>query len=198
VGQRIRRELPDQEQAGWRGWLRWNRVALAGAAAALLVAAVVAGRAWPRPGSARTAADAANAAAATAGGAGLDASDRVRLAAIGDHLEQSERVLLDVVNAEGSPIDVSAQQIWAAALIDSNRLYRDAAARAGDADVANLLDDLERGLLDIVHGPSKLTAAQLDETLVRLDAATLLFKVRVLSDELHERELAPVKRPKTI
>jgi hypothetical protein len=196
VWQRIRYELPDQEHVGWLAWLRWNRVALAGAAAALLVAAFGAGRAWPRPDGARPAAS--DAAATGVGVTGLDPSGRVRLAAIGDHLEQSERVLLDVVNAQGSPVDVSAQQIWAAALVDSNRFYRDAAASAGDADVANLLDDLERSLLDIVHGPSKLTPAQLDETLVRLDAATLLFKVRVLSDELHERELAPVKPPKTI
>jgi len=107
-------------------------------------------------------------------------------------------VLLDVVNAEGSPVDVSSQQVWAATLVDSNRFYRDAATRAGDEEVASLLDDLERSLLDLVHGPSRLTPAELDEALVRLDAATLLFKVRVLSDELHEREIAPARIRKTL
>ena len=35
------------------------------------------------------------------------ADERVRLAAIGDHLEQSERVLLELLNADGVRIDVS-------------------------------------------------------------------------------------------
>ena len=200
VWQRIRYELPDQEHRGWREWLPWNRVVLAGAAAAMLVASFAMGRGWPRINGARPAAPDATvrAAAASAGNSGLDPSGRVRLAAIGDHLEQTERVLLDVVNAEGSPVDVSSQQVWAATLVDSNRFYRDAATRAGDEEVASLLDDLERSLLDLVHGPSRLTPAELDEALVRLDAATLLFKVRVLSDELHEREIAPARIRKTL
>ena len=190
VWQRIRHQLPDQEHVGWFAWMNWHRTALAAAAAALIIVAA-AGRAWTtrRPAAATRVAAAVETTPA-------DVSERVRLAAIGDHLEQSERVLLDVTNAQGASIDVSSEQAWAASLIDANRLYRDAALHAGDDDVASLLDELERGLLDLVHGPSKLTAAELQRSLVRLDAATLLFKIRVLSDELRERELAPAK-PRT-
>ena len=190
VWQRIRQQLPEQEHVGWFAWMNWHRSALAVAAAALIIVAG-AGRAWTtrRPAAVAPAAVAADTTPA-------DVSERVRLAALGDHLDQSERVLLDVTNAQGKSIDVSAEQAWAASLIDANRLYRDAARHAGDDDVASLLDELERGLLDIVHGPSKLTAAELQRSLVRLDAATLLFKIRVLSDELRERELAPAK-PRT-
>src|SRR5206468_11884464 len=120
------------------------------------------------------------------------ADDRVRLAAIGDHLERSERVLLDLMNAQGDRVDLSDQQVWSAELIDSNRLYRDAATQAGDLTIANVLDDLERSLLDVVHGPSTVTPAQLDDVRTRMDAAALLFKVRILADELHEREAVPV------
>jgi hypothetical protein len=198
IWQRISRELPERERVGGLAWLHWHRTSLAAAAALLLVVSLAGARLWP---GVRTASPAASAGGAVADAPSADArpgdaSSRVRLAAIGDHLEQSERVLLDVVNAEGASIDVSQQQAWAAALVDSNRFYRDAAKSAGEADVANLLDELERSLLDIVHGPSKLTAAELDRALVRLDAATLLFKIRVLSDELRERELAPLK-PRT-
>ena len=194
VWRRIRHDLADQEHVGWMAWLVWHRVAVAGAVAAcvLLVATAVVLSSWPRRAPESSAAT-SNAAAVAALPA---AAERVRLVALGDHLEQSERVLLDVVNAQGPLVDVSAQQTWAAALIDSNRLYRDAAEHAGDEDTAALLDELERGLLDITHGPSKLTAAELDRALERLDATTLLFKIRVLSDELHERELAPAK-PRT-
>jgi len=62
---------------------------------------------------------------------------------------------------------------------------------AGEQSVAAVLDDLERSLLEIVHSPSKVRAADLDEIRRRIDAAALLFKVRVMSDELRQREDAP-------
>src|SRR5581483_4455738 len=130
--------------------------------------------------------------AAVAAEAG-DPLARARRAAIGDHLERSEGVLLDVINSNGDRVDLSTAQAWAADLIESNRLYRHTAAHAGDSLVASVLDDLERSLLEIVHGPSVATAAQLEAMRSRLDAAALLFKVRMLADELHEQELAPVQ-----
>jgi len=54
-----------------------------------------------------------------------------------------------------------------------------------------VLDDLERSLLEIVHSPSPISAADLDHIRRRIDAAALLFKVRVMSDELRQREGAP-------
>jgi len=192
VWQRIRHQLPEQDTAWWPAWLRWDRLALASAAAALaivIVAAFLAGR-LSRPHDVvrqpQVASD--------------DAGTRIRMAAIGDHLERSERVLLDVMNASGARgahVDVSDAQAWAADLIDDNRMYREAATRAGDTMIAGVLDDLERNLLEIVHGPSNLTPAQLEQVRVRLDAAALLFKVRILHDELREREIAPASPRKT-
>ncbi len=89
------------------------------------------------------------------------------------------------------------QQAWASDLIDSNRLYRHEAERAGEDAVAGVLDELERQLLEIVHGPSTLTAREVNAMRARLEAAALLFKVRVLSDELRERELVPIQPRKT-
>jgi hypothetical protein len=196
VWQRIRHQLPPQDPS-WLAWFRWNRLAAAGAAAAFFAAvsaAFIAGRIWPRPEPAPTASTRAAVEAAP------DADARALTAAVSDHLERSERVLLDLTNstsANGGRIDVSEPQAWAADLIDANRLYRQAATRAGDTTVATVLDDLERNLLDIVHGPSTLTPAQLEQMRMRLDAAALLFKVRVLHDELRERESAPAPLRKT-
>ena len=197
VWQRIRHQLPEQEAPWWAVWTGPGRLALAGAAAVLVIAAFIAGRGWPggnipvQP----TVAVAPNAAI------GVDAGERVRLAAVGDHLEQSERMLLEFVNADGTadrPADVSTQQQWAADLISANRFYRDASTAAGDDTVAAVLDELERSLLELVHGPATLTPHDLEQVRLRLDAAALLFRVRVLSDELRERELdVPIAR-KTI
>jgi hypothetical protein len=119
--------------------------------------------------------------------AGSEATERVRLAAIGDHLERSERLLLDIVNARGQ-VDVTVQQAWAAELVESNRIYRYAADTAGEPIVVDVLDDLERSLLDVAHAPAHLTGSDLDRLRQRVESSDLLFKVRVMSDALHERE----------
>ena len=199
VWQRIRHQLPEQEAPWWAVWTRPHRLALAGAAAVVVLAAFIAGLSWPRADRQLQTTNAANAPVNVS--PDLNAGERVRLAAVSDHLEESERVLLDFVNAYGTadqPADVSWQQQWAADLISANRLYRDASTTAGDDTVAAVLDELERNLLELVHGPATLTPQQLDQVRLRLDAAALLFRVRVLSEELRERELAPPLPRKTI
>jgi hypothetical protein len=190
VWSRLRARLPERPVPWWRTWFRWEGMMAAAAVAVVVVAAFVGGRAWSRPAPAR----------GSSAGSSIDAAagERVRLAAIGDHLERSERVLLDLVNADSDRVDLSAQQTWAEDLIDSNRLYRDSATQAQDSLVAGVLDDLERSLLDIVHAPSTPAPAELEAVRTRLDAAALLFKVRVLADELHDQEVAPIQFRKTL
>ena len=87
--------------------------------------------------------------------------------------------------------DISSEQRWAEDLLTTSRLYRQDAVDAGEQSVAMVLDDLERSLLEIVNRPSKISAADLEQIRRRIDAAALLFKVRVMSDELRRREDAP-------
>jgi len=124
-------------------------------------------------------------------------SRRILLTSVADHLDRSERVLTDVMNAPDRG-DISTEQRWAEDLLDASRLYRQDAMDAGEQSVAAVLDDLERSLLEIVHSPSKVSTADLDDIRRRIDAATLLFKVRVMSDELRKRDDAPgVAVPRT-
>ena len=99
VWQRIRARLPEQQAPWWQGWFEWRLVATAAAVAVLVVAAFIAGRLSPL-----------RAPAAPAAVASVDPNEagaRVRLAATGDHLERSERVLLDLVNADGPTVDLT-------------------------------------------------------------------------------------------
>jgi len=113
---------------------------------------------------------------------------RVLLLSVADHLERSDRVLTDIMNApEG---DLSVEQQWADDLIAANRLYRQDAMDAKEGSVADVLDELERTLLDVVHRPSE-SPADLDQIRRRIDSAALVFKVRVLTTELRQRQLAP-------
>jgi hypothetical protein len=111
---------------------------------------------------------------------------RVLLLSVADHLERSDRVLTDIMNAPAG--DLSMEQQWADDLIAANRLYRQDALDANEASVANVLDELERALLDVVHRPAD-APADLDQIRRRIDSAALLFKVRVLTNELRERQL---------
>jgi hypothetical protein len=194
VWQRIRHKLPERESSLWAtlsGLLRPERLVFAAAAAMLVLAAFVAGRTWPRepaagtPPAAGSLANAGASAAATAG----DGRHRILLTSVADHFEQSERVLSDIMNAPRG--DISAEQRWADDLVDASRLYRQDAIDAGELSVAAVLDDLERSLIEIVNSPSKISAADLEQIRRRIDAASLLFKVRVMGDELRQREQAP-------
>jgi len=194
VWQRIRHQLPEQDAGPWRSlWtslVAVDRLGLAAAAALLVVAAFVAGRVWPRlPATPPAAPRSAGATAAAA-----DGSQRILLTSVADHLDRSERVLTDIMNAPDRG-DISTEQQWAEDLLTTSRLYRQDAIEAGEQTVASVLDDLERSLLEIVHSPSEVRAADLEQIRRRIDAAALLFKVRVLGEELRQREEAP--RPAT-
>jgi hypothetical protein len=192
VWQRIRHKLPEQEQPWWMEWFRLERLALVGAVAALVLAAFVAGRYRSTP--AVVYAPGASGSIAASPGAG--ASDttgqrqRILLTSVADHLDRSERVLTDIMNTSGGR-NISTEQRWAEDLLTTSRLYRQDAVDAGEQTVASVLDDLERSLLEIVHSPSQISAADLEQIRRRIDAAALLFKVRVLGDELRQRESAP-------
>jgi hypothetical protein len=197
VWQRIRHRLPEQEVPWWSVWFRADRLAVAGAFAMLLMAAFVAGRWWSAPDGATTAVIPARPpAAAAASPVNDDARERVLLTSVADHLDRSERVLTDIMNAPNGQ-DISAEQGWAEDLVVTSRLYRQDAADAGEHSVAVILDELERSLLEIVHSPSRATAANLEEIRRRIDAASLLFKVRVLGDELRQRERSDMPRRRT-
>ena len=152
---------------------------------ALMMAAFLGGRAWQR--------SAAPAVATIANPANLanaeHSQNQILLTSVADHLDRSERVLTDIMNAPRG--DISKEQKWADDLLDASRLYRQGAIDAGEGSVASVLDDLERNLMEIVHSPSRISAADLEQIRRRIDAASLLFKVRVMSHELRQREDAP-------
>jgi len=190
VWQRIRHKLPERQPSLWAtlsGLLRPERLVFAAVAAILVLAAFAAGRVWPRQGPAVPAAGLP--AVASASDAAGD-SQRILLTSVADHLDRSDRVLTDIMNAPDRG-DITTEQQWAEDLLDASRLYRQDAVDAGEQSVAAILDDLERSLIEIVNSPSKISAADLDQIRRRIDAASLLFKVRVMSDELRQREQTP-------
>ena len=142
----------------WFGWAPWRWAAAGAAFAGMLALAFLAGRSYPR------AQNHAPMAAADA-----QAGEGVLMAAVSDYLERSQLVLVELVNADPKgPLDISAEQARAANLVSETRLYRQAAAFAGDDAVGGVLDDLERVLVGIAHEPSRLSPEGLEKLRKRL------------------------------
>jgi hypothetical protein len=158
----------------------WRRLALAAAMAVLIVAAFLLGRFWPGP---RTVARQP---------LPEQVRERILLVALGEHLERSQMILIELANANPGPqLDVSSEQRWAADLVGDNRLYRQAAARAGDPAITAVLDDLERVLLEIAHSPSTLSGGELERIQRRIESGDILFKLRVVESKVRRQEEKP-------
>jgi hypothetical protein len=188
------------ERTPSRGWLAWlfapRRLLLAGGVAVLLGAAFFAGRySSQRPaGQTASTAPGRHAAPANAATGPQVVRDRVLLVAVGDHLERSQMVLIELMNkAADGPVDISGTQEWARDLVPTNRLIRETADQAGEPVVADVLDDLERMLVEIANSPSQLSKAEFEQVRQRIDSQGLVFKIRVLDSQVREREKSSVR-----
>jgi hypothetical protein len=171
VWQNLRPQLiPYQKKtAGWHSWAQWKTAALAIGCATLLLAAFVGGRYWERS----TTHD-ANVAK------GPQTAQRVVLVVLTDHLDRTERMLVELGHADlsGGAENVALQS-EARELLASNRLYRATASRAGDPALATALDRLEGVLAEIANDPN-LTAADLERVRKEMNTDGILFEIRVL------------------
>jgi hypothetical protein len=122
--------------------------------------------------------------------------DRLLLVVVSDHLDSSERMLLEVANADAThSLDVSSESKRAGELVASNRIYRQTAARRGETRIASLLSDLEPVLVELSHAGSTLSPDEVAALQKRIDSKGLLFKVRVVSAQVGGNE-APTNVPR--
>jgi hypothetical protein len=169
-----------------RAWLvpsRGSAWAAAGALAALVIVAFIAGRFWPAGDPLQPAAP-----------AGLEASgeslrERILLTALEDHFDRSQIVLVELASADpAATVDISGEQRRAADLLSATRLYRQAAVEAGDRGVADILEALGRVLTEVTLSPPTLTAYELQSLQHRIEEQELLFKLRVAASTVRQRE----------
>jgi anti-sigma factor RsiW len=173
-----------------RGWLSWfvyspARLAFTAGIVILIGAAFMAGRMTRATGP---------------GGAGAAQSaetvrERILLVDLGEHLDRSQMVLVELVSADdsGGNVDISLEQSRAEQLVAANRLYRQTALSTGDAGMAAVLDELERVLVDVAASPSTVSQEDLDSVRRRIVSKELLFKVRVVSSQVRQRQKAAIQ-----
>ena len=198
VWQQIAPRLPEKRRVWWRfllteptsvNWFAPGRLAAFGGIAVLVIAAFVLGRITKKPG--------------VEGPIAVDTGkvrERVLIVAVGDHLGRSEMVLVELANTEPQNaaqklVNISGEQRRAEDLLEENRLYRQTAMEQGDAALANVLDELERVLLDVANGPKEVTPAQLKGIRQRIEAQGILFKVRVVGNDLQKRKQSTIPSP---
>jgi hypothetical protein len=177
-------ERDARERRGWwRGWLVLApaHLALAAAVLVLVAGAFFAGRLFPRGGDAGPAAASAEA-----------VRERILLVNLGDHLDRSQMVLVEMVSAENGRVDMASERDRAEQLVAANRLYRQTALRTGEPRIAEVLEELERVLVDVAASPDQIDATGLDAMRRRIESKGLLFKVRVVSSEVRERQKAVI------
>ncbi len=188
VWQQIAPRLPEKSARWWQSWMEPRRLAGVGAVAALIIAAFFVGRISMKDHIVDKVASQEQ------------VRERILVVAVGQHLGRSEMMLVELSNAEPAnpkqkQVNISAEQHRAEDLLEENRLYRQTALQDGNTGLANVLDELERVLLDVAHGPQEVSPAQLESIRHKIEARGILFKVRVVSKELEQRQGATKPSP---
>ena len=165
-----------------RGWLMWvPQFALGGGVAALVLVAFMAGRFSGGESSGVT---------TTTSPAAAAAPERVLHAEVGDHLDRTQLMLVELANADTDHADVlTGEQGRAVDLVAANRLIRQSAEQSGDVVIADVLEDLERVLLEIANSPVDASSNDLTDLQSRITDEDLLFRVRVIASEMRRRTI---------
>jgi hypothetical protein len=176
---RLEPALESHSKRTLRSMFWFPQRAFAGRVVALLVAAFWAGRISN-----------VNPASSSPGLVAQLEPERVLQTAVGDHLDRTQMMLVELVNAETDHADVLAsEQARAADLVAANRVIKQSALQSGDAQIVDILEDLERVLLEIANAPSDASSKQVTDLQSRITSEDLLFRLRVIAQEMRQRQL---------
>jgi len=119
------------------------------------------------------------------------AQPKVVVVVLGDHLDRSERLLVELKHADAeSPEVVNPLRDEAQSLLAANREFRDDAVKEGDPALTLALNHLDSLLTEIANQPGGLDAAGLARIRSEMNADGLLFEVRVLRSKNPHRTKA--------
>ena len=101
---------------------------------------------------------------------------RILDAYVAEHLRATEGLLLTAVNSDDAGL--VGNRDLAASLVDSNRLYAQAATRSGNTRLADFLRQLEPVLLELANQSPDTSVQSIDGLRDYLKKTDLLFQVR--------------------
>jgi len=178
VWQSIQGSLQPYAPTPKRRFFLWPQFAYAAACVLVLAGAFWAGRIWEHVHSMPFVA-----------GSEQQAKERVVLFVLDNHLDRSERLLVQLNHTNGEENDVDSRlQAEAQQLLSDNQLYRQSAARANDPLLNAALDHLERVLLEVANSGNELTSTDIASIQKEMNTQGLLFQIRVLRAKVSEQK----------
>jgi hypothetical protein len=114
--------------------------------------------------------------------------ERVLLTALGEHLGRSRVTLVELKNREVTDEDLKNLRAAADNLVTASRLFRVAAERAGEGQIAGVMEETERLLIRFAAAPDAEARGELDSLRKRVDSRDLLFRLQVMEAQVQKRE----------
>jgi hypothetical protein len=183
--------LPAYESAKWN-WLRggrWRGLSYAAACALLLACTFVGGRLWERQQAQSSTKISSQKNPQQA--AHVQQPARVVVVVLSDHLDRSERLLVELKHADAESIEMASPlRDEARSMLAANRICRQKAQQQDDPRLATALDRLDHLLEELANQPGGLNGATLARLQTQANADGLLFEVRVLRSQLPDQETA--------
>jgi hypothetical protein len=170
--------LPAYE-ARKQSWLcggLWRGLSYAAACTAVVTCAFIGGRLWERKQAQTVAGNHSQQKQPSV----AQSPQRVVVVVLSDHLDRSERLLMELKHADaGSAEMLSPLRDEARSLLAANRVCRKK-AKHDDAALTTALDHLDRLLAELANEPGDLNSASITRLQDEMNADRLLFEVRVL------------------
>lgn len=180
----IRGSMAEYRPRRW-SWLRAPitlRLSYAALAAALVAGGFVAGRLWehaqrkPEPN--------------VASAATPRPKQPIVVVVLGDHLDRSERLLVELKHVDAHNTDMLPPlRDEARSLLVANHICRERAEKDGNEDLENALDRLDHLLAQMANRPDGLSADAIDHLKEEMNSDGLLFEVRVLRSRVRDGSL---------
>jgi hypothetical protein len=178
-----------------RSWLRggaWRGLSYACACAVLVAGAFIAGRMWEHKQIRTTVGANPTAIPQKA----TPPQQRLVVVVLSDHLERSERLLVELKHADtGNEEMVTPLRDEARSLLAANRVCRQNAEKDDDPALAAALDRLDHLLAELANHQGGLNAAALARLQAEMNSGSLLFEVRVLRSRIPDQQPAANNRP---
>ena len=176
VWESIAGSLPAYESR--KSWFRgglWPALSYAAAGMAVVVCAFLGGRLWEHRHAQAVSQNHAQQHEQTA----VTLVQRVDVVVLSDHLDRSERLLVELKHADGgnaaSPLGDEARR-----LLPANRFCRQHAKQDDDRALSTALDRLDHLLVELANQPEGLNSQTISRLQDEMNADGLLFEVRVL------------------
>ena len=165
----------------------WSGLSYAAACALLIACAFYAGRLWEHRQPPISGANQSP----------PEAKQRVILVLLGDHLDRSERLLVELQHADADSAEmVSPLRDEARSLLTANRICRQEVKQQDDPAMAEALDRLDQLFNELANQPGGLNAAALARLQNEMNSGSLLFEVRVLRSRIPDQQPAGNARSK--